>query len=161
MTLKLCIQHRTLKYYQIYSNYDTGLTVTIFMTWSNLPYAFGWVKAYTAYSHVFPSFFFLIQHILCTQGSDTGPLVIYTMGRIRVCKIRFVSTGKIHGKPCLVCKKTKCAVKPCYLAARNKRGVIHYNIYTHQQFLFWTDVVHTQMNDTRTLDVTLKRRYAA
>ena len=26
-------------------------------------------------------------------------------GRIRVCKIRFVSTGENRGKPCLVCKK--------------------------------------------------------
>ena len=27
-------------------------------------------------------------------------------GRIRLCKIRFVSTGEIRGKPCLVCKKS-------------------------------------------------------
>ena len=26
-------------------------------------------------------------------------------GRIRVCKIRFVSTGENRGKPCPVCKK--------------------------------------------------------
>ena len=30
---------------------------------------------------------------------------IYPMGPIRVCKIRFVSTGENCGKPCLVCKK--------------------------------------------------------
>ena len=30
-----------------------------------------------------------------------GLLVIYPMGQIRVCKIRFVGTGKNHGK----CKK--------------------------------------------------------
>ena len=30
---------------------------------------------------------------------------IYPMGQIRVCKIRFVSTGENCGKPCLVCKK--------------------------------------------------------
>ena len=30
---------------------------------------------------------------------------IYPMGRIRVCKIRLVSTGENRGKPCLVCKK--------------------------------------------------------
>ena len=29
---------------------------------------------------------------------------IYPTGRIRVCKIRFVSTGENHGKPCLVYK---------------------------------------------------------
>ena len=39
-----------------YSNDDTGLTLTIFMTWSNLfPNASASVKAYIAYSHVFPS----------------------------------------------------------------------------------------------------------
>ena len=30
---------------------------------------------------------------------------IYPMGRIRVCKIRFVSTGENSTNPCLVCKK--------------------------------------------------------
>ena len=57
VTLKLGIQDRVLKYYQfeICSNEDTGLTLTIFMTWSNLFHnASAWVKAYTAYSHVFP-----------------------------------------------------------------------------------------------------------
>ena len=40
------------------SNDDNGLTLTIFMTWSNLfPNASARVKAYTAYSHVFPSLF--------------------------------------------------------------------------------------------------------
>ena len=50
MTLKLGIQHRVLKYYQICSNDDTGLTLTILSTWSNLfPNVSAWVKAYTAY----------------------------------------------------------------------------------------------------------------
>ena len=58
VTLKLFIQHRVLKHNQICSNYDTGLTLTMFMTWSNLfPNASAWVKAYTAYSHVFLSLF--------------------------------------------------------------------------------------------------------
>ena len=34
--LESCIQHWVFKYYQICSNYDTGLTLTIFMTWPNL-----------------------------------------------------------------------------------------------------------------------------
>ena len=43
---------------QICSNDDIKLTLTIFMTWSNVfPNASAWVKAYTAYSHVFPSLF--------------------------------------------------------------------------------------------------------
>ena len=54
----LVIQYRILKYYKICSNDDTGLTVTIFMTWPNsFPNASAWMKAYTAYSHVFPSLF--------------------------------------------------------------------------------------------------------
>ena len=43
----------------IFSNDDPGLTLTIFMTMSNLfPNGSAWVKAHTALSaHVFPSFF--------------------------------------------------------------------------------------------------------
>ena len=49
-------------------------TLTIFMIWPNLfPNAFAWVKVYTAYSHVFK----LVQHILCTQVSDTEPMVLW------------------------------------------------------------------------------------
>ena len=56
--LKLGIQLRVLKYYQISSNEDTGLTLPIFMTWSNLfRDASAWVKAYTAYSHIFRRLF--------------------------------------------------------------------------------------------------------
>ena len=58
VTLKHGIQHWVPKYYQICSNDGTELTLTIFMTWSNLfPNASAWVKAYTTYSHVFPSLF--------------------------------------------------------------------------------------------------------
>ena len=56
--LKLGIQLRVLKYYQISSNEDTGLALSIFMTWSNLfRDASAWVKAYTAYSHIFRKLF--------------------------------------------------------------------------------------------------------
>ena len=57
MTLKLGIQHRVLKYYQMYSNDDTLLALAIFMTWLLFPNASALVKAYTTYSHVFPSLF--------------------------------------------------------------------------------------------------------
>ena len=41
MTLKLGMQHRVLKYYQVYSNDDPGLTLIYFTARSNLvPYAF-------------------------------------------------------------------------------------------------------------------------
>ena len=48
MTLKLGMQHRVLKYYQICSNDDAGLTLTYFTARSNLvPYAFVWEKGKT------------------------------------------------------------------------------------------------------------------
>ena len=48
MTLKLGLQHPVLKYYQINSNDDPGLTLTYFMARSNLvPYAFVWEKGKT------------------------------------------------------------------------------------------------------------------
>ena len=51
--------NQVLQMYQICSNDDAGLTLTIFMTWSNLfPNDSSWVKAYTAYGHVyFPRLF--------------------------------------------------------------------------------------------------------
>ena len=48
MTLNLGMQHRVLKYYQICSNHDTGMTLTYFAARSNLvPYAFVWEKGKT------------------------------------------------------------------------------------------------------------------
>ena len=48
MTLKLSMRHRVLKYYQICSNDDPGLTLTYFTARSNLvPYAFVWEKGKT------------------------------------------------------------------------------------------------------------------
>ena len=45
MTLKVCVLHRVLKYYQVYSNDDPGLTLTYFRARSNfVPYAFVWEK---------------------------------------------------------------------------------------------------------------------
>ena len=47
MTLKICMQHWVLEYYQIYSNNDAGLK-TYFTARSNLvPYAFVWEKVKT------------------------------------------------------------------------------------------------------------------
>ena len=48
MTLKVCMQHQMLKYYQVYSNDDPGWTMTDFTTRSNLvPCAFVWEKVKT------------------------------------------------------------------------------------------------------------------
>ena len=43
MTLKVGMKHWVLEYYQVSSNYDSGLTLTYFTARSNLvPYAFVW-----------------------------------------------------------------------------------------------------------------------
>ena len=48
MTMKVCMHHQVLKYYQIYSNDDPVLTLTYFTTRSNLVlYAFVWEKVKT------------------------------------------------------------------------------------------------------------------
>ena len=48
MTLKVCMQHRVLGYYQVFSNDGPGLTLTYFTARSNLvPYAFEWEKVKT------------------------------------------------------------------------------------------------------------------
>ena len=48
MTLKVGMQHWVLKYYQIYSNVDPGMTLTYSRARSNLvPYAFVWEKGKT------------------------------------------------------------------------------------------------------------------
>ena len=48
MTLKLSMHHRVLKYYQVCSNDDPGLTLTYFTARLNLvPYAFVWGKGKT------------------------------------------------------------------------------------------------------------------
>ena len=45
MTMKVCMQHWVLKYFQVYSNDDPELTLTCFTLRSNLiPYAFVWEK---------------------------------------------------------------------------------------------------------------------
>ena len=48
MTLKVCMQYQVLKYFQVCSDDDPGLTLTYFTTRSDLvPYAFEWVKVKT------------------------------------------------------------------------------------------------------------------
>ena len=87
MTFKLGIQHRVLKYDPVCSNGDTGLTLTIFMTWSNFSSnASAWEKAYTAYSHVF------IQSNYPMHSSEryrtNGPLVFsITIGFAKICAL--------------------------------------------------------------------------
>ena len=64
-----------------------------------------------------------------------GLLVICPTGRIKVCKIRFVSTGENRGKPCLVCKKKFClASRTRYkvdIVFRESCSCLSYNIVCH------------------------------
>ena len=46
----------------------------------------------------------------CIGNTCSYSFVIYPTDRIRICKIRFVGTGKNHRKSCLVCKKTVSSV---------------------------------------------------
>ena len=71
MALKVGMRHWVFEYYQMCTSDDPGLTLVYFTTMSNLvPYAFlwekgktmfrdasAWVKAYTAYSHIFRKLF--------------------------------------------------------------------------------------------------------
>ena len=47
-----------------------------------------------------------LLYIQCINNMCCYSFFIYPTGRIRVCKIRFVSTGENRRKPCLVCKKS-------------------------------------------------------
>ena len=49
MTLKLGMQHRVLKYYQIPSNDDPGLTTYLTARSNLVPYVFVWGKGKTMY----------------------------------------------------------------------------------------------------------------
>ena len=43
----------------------------------------------------------------CIGNTSWFSIFIYPTGLIRVCKIRFASTGENRGKPCLVCKNIR------------------------------------------------------
>ena len=54
MTLQVSVQHWVLKYYQVSSNDDPGMTLTYFTAGLNLvPYAFVWEKRKTMNSFFF------------------------------------------------------------------------------------------------------------
>ena len=49
----------------------------------------------------------------CIDNMCCYSIFIYPTGRIRLCKIRFVSTAENRGKPCLVCKKPEAHGSQC------------------------------------------------
>ena len=48
----------------------------------------------------------------CINNTCYYSFFIYPMGRIKVCTIRFVSTGENCGKPCPICKKNWSHMNP-------------------------------------------------
>ena len=81
MTLKICMQHRVLEFYQICSNDDPGLTLICFMTRSNLvPYAFIWEKVKTM------------------DFSET--IVGYDI-KVQITQIQYFNSGLIACWPCV------------------------------------------------------------
>ena len=76
MTLKLGIQYLILEYYKLFD--DHGLTVTVFITGSNLfPNVSALGESLYSMECSCISKFVLIQHILGTQVSDTRSLVLW------------------------------------------------------------------------------------
>ena len=81
---------------------------------------------------------------------------IYPTLQLRVCKIRFVSTGENHGKPFLVCKKMfqwqhtlyhmkKIMLLPTYFIWR----LILYSIVWNVVYYIWATAWQNQQNDVR------------
>ena len=62
--------------------------------------------AMTSSPNVLTTEFCDVLYNQCFDNKCCCLFFIYPTGRIRVCKIRFVSTGENRGKPCLVCKKS-------------------------------------------------------
>ena len=56
-----------------------------------------------------------LQYNQCIDSTCCYSFFIYPTGQIRVCKIRFVSTGENREKPCLVCKKLWSDIRPATL----------------------------------------------
>ena len=79
--MKVCMQHLVLEYYQVYSNYDPGLTLTYFTALSNLvPYAFVWEKVKTMdFSET--SVVFDIKVGRCSQVNEYMKLYEYQRSR--------------------------------------------------------------------------------
>ena len=55
----------------------------------------------------------LYMYNQCIDNMCCYSFFIYPTGWIRVCKIRFVSTGENSGKPCLVCKNRSSNIYIC------------------------------------------------
>ena len=80
------------------TNDDTGLTLTIFMTWPNLlPNASGWINAYTAYSHVFPSLFSISYALRwATQGQWSSGFHFFSSAKKSIFEPRHKKTCICH-----------------------------------------------------------------
>ena len=91
MTLKVSMQHWVLKYYQVCSNDDAGLTLTYFTAMSNLVhYAFVWEKGKTkAFSETI-----IICNIKVGRYSQLNKYMnLYKYQRSKVTQIQYFQTS--------------------------------------------------------------------
>ena len=77
----------------------------------------------------------------CIDNACCYSFFIYPTGRIRVCKIRFVSTAENRGKPCGVCNK-KVPIHEIVFVAMKTTEVFTYfetvSIFlSNRQICFW------------------------
>ena len=96
MTLKVFMQHLVLKYYQICSNDDPGLTLTYFMARSNsVAYAFVWEKVKTMdFSETI-----IVYDIKVSRCSQVDESLMSTRGQghsstlVQITQIQYFYTG--------------------------------------------------------------------
>ena len=75
-----------------------------------------------------------VQYNQCIDNTCCYSFFIYPTGRIRVCKVRFVSTGENRGGPCLVCKEDLSSTSAC-----QARRISLIRVYTvcHSFYIIW------------------------
>ena len=73
----------------------------------------------------------VISYITNVSTTCYYSFFIYPTSQIRVCTIRFVSTGKNRGNPCLVCKKKPVQYQEC-CQIKFKKSVILMMLFSLQ-----------------------------
>ena len=104
MTLKLGMHHPVLKYYQVCSNDDPGLTLTYFTARSNLvPYAFIWGKGKTMdFSETIVVYDLKLRGVIDKFVSFFHRIIIY--GQIYIIFCHYQQQSVIIQKKTLKCK---------------------------------------------------------
>ena len=77
----------------------------------------------------------------CIKNMCCYSFFIYPMGRIRVCKIRFVSTGETRGKPYLVCKKKHFPKFWSSNGSHIKKTLLGASFFTTVHIYIWVKII--------------------